>query len=57
VIYPAPDLDTARDGFGGILGIQPYFDEPFYVGFSWVDTNSDSTPVRMSRGARSPAER
>jgi catechol 2,3-dioxygenase-like lactoylglutathione lyase family enzyme len=34
VIYPAPDLTAARDWFAGVLGIQPYFDEPFYVGFS-----------------------
>ena len=34
VIYPAPDLRTARDWFVGVLGIQPYFDEPFYVGFT-----------------------
>jgi len=34
VIYPAPDIVAARDWFVGVLGVQPYFDEPFYVGFS-----------------------
>jgi catechol 2,3-dioxygenase-like lactoylglutathione lyase family enzyme len=34
VIYPAPDITAARDWFAGVLGIQPYFDEPFYVGFN-----------------------
>ena len=34
VIYPAPDIVAARDWFVGVLGIQPYFDEPFYVGFN-----------------------
>ena len=34
VIYPAPDLAAARDWFVRVLGIQPYFDEPFYVGFN-----------------------
>jgi catechol 2,3-dioxygenase-like lactoylglutathione lyase family enzyme len=34
VIYPARDLAAARDWFVGLLGIQPYFDEPFYVGFN-----------------------
>jgi catechol 2,3-dioxygenase-like lactoylglutathione lyase family enzyme len=34
VIYPAPDIAAARDWFAAALGIQPYFDEPFYVGFN-----------------------
>ena len=34
VIYPAPDLARAREWYAGLLGVRPYFDEPFYVGFS-----------------------
>ena len=34
VIYPAPDLAASRDWFAQVLGIEPYFDQPFYVGFS-----------------------
>jgi hypothetical protein len=34
VIYPAPDLAASRDWFAQLLGIKPYFDEPFYVGFN-----------------------
>ena len=34
VIYPAPDIAAARDWFTSALGIEPYFDEPFYVGFN-----------------------
>lgn len=33
VIYPANDLDAARAWWTGFLGIDPYFVEPFYVGF------------------------
>ena len=33
-VYPVTDLTAARDWYAGILGIQPYFDEPFYVGFN-----------------------
>jgi predicted enzyme related to lactoylglutathione lyase len=33
VIYPAPDLAAAKAWWGGLLGFEPYFDEPFYVGF------------------------
>jgi predicted enzyme related to lactoylglutathione lyase len=33
-IYPAPDLDAAKRWYSDVLGLAPYFDEPFYVGFS-----------------------
>jgi predicted enzyme related to lactoylglutathione lyase len=32
-IYPAPDLDRAKAWYQKALGIEPYFDEPYYVGF------------------------
>lgn len=34
VIYPAPELAKARQWYSDVLGVQPYFDQPFYVGFS-----------------------
>jgi len=34
VIYPAPDLGAAKQWWTALLGIDPYFDQPFYVGFS-----------------------
>lgn len=34
VCYPAPDLAAARDWYARVLGTEPYFDQPFYVGFS-----------------------
>jgi predicted enzyme related to lactoylglutathione lyase len=33
-IYPAPDLAAAKAWYASVLGIAPYFDKPFYVGFS-----------------------
>src|SRR5438105_1237929 len=33
-IYKVPDLAKAKDWYSKVLGIKPYFDEPFYVGFS-----------------------
>ncbi|PYI64046.1 MAG: hypothetical protein DMF07_07900 [Verrucomicrobia bacterium] len=33
-IYRAPDLDKAKAWYSRVLGIAPYFDQPFYVGFS-----------------------
>lgn len=34
VVYPAPDLAKAKQWYSEVLAMQPYFDEPFYVGFS-----------------------
>ena len=34
VIHPAPDLAAAKAWFTAALGIEPYFDEPFYVGYA-----------------------
>jgi catechol 2,3-dioxygenase-like lactoylglutathione lyase family enzyme len=33
VIYPSPDLEAAKAWWTGLLGMEPYFDEPFYVGY------------------------
>lgn len=33
-IYPAPDLSAAKQWYAQVLAQAPYFDEPFYVGFS-----------------------
>lgn len=33
-IYASPDLQAARDWYTGLLGYEPYFDQPFYVGFN-----------------------
>lgn len=33
-IYPAKDLATSKQWFEDLLGIKPYFDQPFYVGFN-----------------------
>jgi predicted enzyme related to lactoylglutathione lyase len=34
VIYPAPDITRGKEWYSEILGYKPYFDEPYYVGFS-----------------------
>ena len=33
-IYPVTDLSTAKEWYTKVLGTGPYFDEPFYVGYS-----------------------
>ncbi len=49
VICPAPDLAASKVWFAGLLGVEPYFDAPFYVGFNAagyelaLDPNADPT--------------
>ena len=33
-IYPAPDLARAKAWYRDLLGVEPYFDQAFYVGFA-----------------------
>ena len=50
VIYHAPDLEKAKAWYAKALGIEPYFDQPFYVGFNvggyelGLDPDAASTP-------------
>ena len=50
VLYHAPDLDRTKAWYTEVLGIPPYFDQPFYVGFNiggyelGLDPDSATTP-------------
>ena len=33
-IYPVSDLEKAKAWYEKVVGAKPYFDQPFYVGFS-----------------------
>lgn len=34
IIYNVDNLQAAKEWYSGVLGKQPYFSEPFYVGFN-----------------------
>ncbi|MEE8539381.1 MAG: VOC family protein [Woeseiaceae bacterium] len=34
VVYGVPDIERAKDWYTEALGIKPYVDEPYYVGFN-----------------------
>jgi predicted enzyme related to lactoylglutathione lyase len=34
VIYPVSDMERGKAWYTQVLGCKPYFDEPFYAGFS-----------------------
>jgi predicted enzyme related to lactoylglutathione lyase len=52
VIYAAPDLEKTKAWYSSILGITPYFDQPFYVGFNvggyelGLDPDSANAPAQ-----------
>lgn len=33
-VYKVADLEKAKSWYSDVLGIKPYFDEPFYVGYN-----------------------
>jgi predicted enzyme related to lactoylglutathione lyase len=49
-IYPVTDLEKAKAWYGAVLGVAPYFDQPFYVGFNvggfelGLDPDTSSVP-------------
>ena len=54
VIYHVPDLAAAKAWYSAAFGTQPYFDEPFYVGFNIagyeLGLNPDHTVARPGPG-------
>ena len=52
VIYAAPDLTQTKEWYARALGIEPYFDQPFYVGFTVggyeLGLVPDAEPVQVS---------
>lgn len=51
VIYPVADLAASKKWWAGLLGIEPYFDESFFVGFNPVVMNWRWIPMRTLRPA------
>ena len=48
VVYPVKDFAKAKVFFRELLGVEPYADEPYYVGFRLATRTSDwiQTPTR-----------
>ena len=44
-VYPAPDLAQAKAWYSVAFGVEPYFDEPFYVGFEVAGYELGLVPV------------
>jgi predicted enzyme related to lactoylglutathione lyase len=52
VIYKVDDLDKAKAWYTSVLGLGPYFDEPFYVGYSigGFELGLDPDMTKVTRG-------
>ncbi|MDB5163737.1 MAG: hypothetical protein JWS12_355 [Candidatus Saccharibacteria bacterium] len=37
IVYPVKDLEAAKTLFGKFLGVEPYVDGPYYVGYKQGD--------------------
>jgi predicted enzyme related to lactoylglutathione lyase len=55
VKYDAKNLGEAKAWYSTVLGIKPYFDEPFYVGFEVGGYELGLGPDAKSHDKRSPA--
>lgn len=50
VIYPVSDLPQARAVFSKFLGVEPYVDSPYYVGFKVGDLDIGLDPNSHKAG-------
>ena len=58
-IYYVPELARAKDWYARAFGQQPYFDEPFYVGFNvgGYELGLDPNVTRERAGAKPVTQR
>ncbi len=52
VIYNVEDIDKAKEWYSSVLGFPPYFDQPYYVGFTvgGFELGLDPDMKKISRG-------
>lgn len=51
-VYHVPDVEQGRDWYRQVLGIQPYFDQPFYVGWNVGGFELGMTPDAAAAGGQ-----
>jgi hypothetical protein len=50
IIYPVKDISLAKTRFGKLLGVEPYADQPYYVGFKIGDQDIGLVPNGQNAG-------
>ncbi|MFD5819769.1 VOC family protein [Streptomyces sp. NPDC127038] len=54
IIYPVKDIAKAKALFTQLLGVEPYVDEPYYVGFKDAGQDVGLDPNGHSKGLTGP---
>ncbi|MFI0961503.1 VOC family protein [Streptomyces sp. NPDC021080] len=54
IIYPVKDLAKAKALFTQLLGVEPYVDEPYYVGFKDAGQDVGLDPNGHAKGLTGP---
>jgi predicted enzyme related to lactoylglutathione lyase len=54
VIYPVKDAGQAKELYSRLLGVAPYVDEPYYIGFSVEGQEIGLDPNGHSQGMTGP---
>jgi len=54
IIYPVKDVALAKKLYRRFLGVEPYVDEPYYVGFRVGDQEIGLDPKGHSQGMTGP---
>ncbi|GEM46400.1 VOC family protein [Deinococcus cellulosilyticus] len=54
IIYPVKNLDQAKNIFGALLGVDPYADAPYYVGYKVNDQDIGLDPNGHKYGMTGP---
>ena len=50
IVYPVKDMTRAKTQFHTLLGVEPYSDEPYYVGFKLGDQDIGLVPNSPEAG-------
>ena len=54
IVYPVKELARAKALYGGLLGVEPYADQPYYVGFRVGDQELGLDPHGHDQGMTGP---
>lgn len=54
IVYPVSDLTKAKEVFGKFLGVAPYVDSPYYVGYKTGDLEIGLNPNAVKQGITAP---
>ncbi|MET9732107.1 VOC family protein [Streptomyces sp. NPDC006458] len=54
IIYPVKDMERAKAVFGALLGVEPYADTPFYVGYKDAGQDVGLDPNGHAQGLTGP---